>query len=821
MVRWWWFGPAQTHAMIDHDLTAMASAGLGGAELSVVYPMSVDALEPAPYRYLSAEFCDAVRYAADRSYELGLRFDVTVGGGWSYGGPHIDRSLAARHLRWQTIELAPTESRYPIPQAAPGEELVAAYLGPGALESMPADLEVLNGIHAGQELDLSQASDGSSPGTRVLALAWSTPTGQGVKRAPLGGEGYLLDHYSMRATLTHLDAVGTPLLDAAQASGPGRVTAIFCDSLEVHGADWTPDLPTQFHERRGYDLLPILPLLLRADRHPWTENETVRSLRVDLGRTLTELYEENFLAPLHAFARERDVLLRVQGYGKPPAAMASYHGVDLVEGESWGWDGVPPTRWASSAAHALGENVVSSETWTWVASPSLTATPLDLQAEAIEHLSLGITQFIGHGWPSSPEQVPDPGWLFYAAGALSDRNPWWPVMPELTTMLARLGTVARLGEPVRQVGVYVPDAVAYGTLRPGSGSHSADVDLWRATRDAVGPELMGALRSAGYDVDVLDDAALATAAQRHRVVVQAGPAKVSERANKRLRETATSGVVVVPHHGEISEVLAAIAVVVPPDVAPTLTGVLPVHRRLRDGDIFLLLNVSAHVARGPLRLGVERRRWEAWDPTTGAITAIQPGRPVEVPAHGSLVVVGHDAADHDGETPCPSPAAVVRGEGRLTEERQDLAAQWQRGDSPLTLHATVEIPPGATVLVVDCGEATPLPSTGPASRVAGPSYRAGLQPPVGIAVVIEIDGEQQAALWAPPYRREIPVSSGLREITLTAFGSAARTVAGSRVLGGRQDALTRRYGRRFEFQDLDRAPVDQVAGLVEPTLWVR
>ena len=73
-------------------------------------------------------------------------------------------------------------------------------------------------------------------------------------------------------------------------------------------------------------------------------------------------------------------------------------------------------------------SVVSSEIWTWVHSPSFRATPLDLKGEAHEHLLPGINQFIGHGWPYSPRRRSGPGWLFYAAGALDDRNPWWPAM---------------------------------------------------------------------------------------------------------------------------------------------------------------------------------------------------------------------------------------------------------------------------------------------------------------------------------------------------------------------------------------------------------
>ena len=54
--------------------------------------------------------------------------------------------------------------------------------------------------------------------------------------------------------------------------------------------------------------------------------------------------------------------------------------------------------------------MVSSETWSWVTSPSFRARPIDLQGEAHEHLLSGVNQFVGHGWPFSPRDAPDPGW---------------------------------------------------------------------------------------------------------------------------------------------------------------------------------------------------------------------------------------------------------------------------------------------------------------------------------------------------------------------------------------------------------------------------
>jgi hypothetical protein len=102
MMRWWWFGPEVARADIERDLSAMAAAGIGGVEVSYVYP-----LVEHPTRLGSEEFLADLAYAADVAERLGLRFDVTLGSGWSFGGPHIDAAHAARRLRWERREIGP------------------------------------------------------------------------------------------------------------------------------------------------------------------------------------------------------------------------------------------------------------------------------------------------------------------------------------------------------------------------------------------------------------------------------------------------------------------------------------------------------------------------------------------------------------------------------------------------------------------------------------------------------------------------------------------------------------------------------------------
>ncbi len=204
--------------------------------------------------------------------------------------------------------------------------------------------------------------------------------------------------------------------------------------------------------------------------------------------------------------------------------MSSNAAADLPEGEGHQWRELTASRWASSASHLFDKPVASSETWTWLHSPSFRATPLDIKAEADRHFLQGITQLIGHGWPSTPEGEAYPGWRFYAAGVFNDRNPWWIAMPDMSRYLQRVSAVLRQGRPGNDVALYLPvhDGYAHASL--------GKMHLLELVRERLGSEVIGSILDAGYGFDLVDDRALAHHARidgqalaigagRYRVVV--------------------------------------------------------------------------------------------------------------------------------------------------------------------------------------------------------------------------------------------------------------------------------------------------------------
>lgn len=488
MMRWWWFGPAITRTQLEREMRLMKEGGIGGFEVQPVYPLLLDdrqaGIKTLPF--LSDEFLDMLRFTAEKARELGLRFDLTLGSGWPYGGPYVPVGEAAGRLRVERVKTTEGQRRVKVPNAGMGEKLLAAFYGRLQGQAVTPD----------SFKELADLTDGAAwlpegtSGQHEVLFFIASRTGQQVKRPAVGSEGFVMNHFDRAALDNYVKNVGEPMM---KRLGEHRPHAIFCDSLEVYNSDWTGDLLEEFQRRRGYDLRPHLPALV-VD----VGDKTV-SVRRDWGRTLTELFNERFMAPLQAWAKRHGTQLRTQCYGVPAVALSSNAYTDLSEGEGHHWRQLTSTRWAASASHIYNRPVTSSEIWTWLHSPSFRATPLDVKAEADRHFLQGINQLIGHGWPYTAEGVEYPGWRFYAAGVFNDKNPWWIVQPEVSRYLQRLSFLLRQGQPANDVAIYLPNDDAWGRFSNGR------IHMIEVMRELLGQQLIPGVLDAGYNFDFFDD----------------------------------------------------------------------------------------------------------------------------------------------------------------------------------------------------------------------------------------------------------------------------------------------------------------------------
>ncbi len=860
MMRWWWFGPSVTKPELEREMNLMKQGGIGGFEVQPVYPLGLD--DPAHgfhnYPYLSDEFIDALRFTSEKSRELGLRMDLTLGSGWPSGGPHTPITEAAGKLRYEIVSVPEQERRVPLPYIVTGEKLLAAFVAPGTPKNFSASNAREVGDIRGSAVQLPRDL---GEGPHVLLFFIAGRTGMMVKRAAFGAEGFVLDHYDRAAVEDHLAQVGDRLM---QAFGPNPPRAVFCDSLEVYGSDWTSEFLAEFQKRRGYDLKPYLPALISDI------GDKTSAVRHDWGRTLTELFEEQFLVPVEAWARQRHTLFRAQLYGIPPAALSSYRLIDLGEGEGAHWKQFAPTRWASSANHLYGRAVTSSETWTWLHSPPFRATPLDMKAEADVHFLEGINQLVGHGWPYSPPSAASPGWSFYAAAVFNQNNPWWLVMPDITRYLQRISFLLRQGRPVNDVAIYVPTDDAWAAFSTGK------VSIDQAMNGLLGPDLIPSVLEAGYNFDFIDDTAiqqvgkveqgsLSANASRYRIIILPGVQRISVATLRKLEDFARNGGTLIatrrrpslapglegreeqgrqihsivqdlfegpsaPAHfidDERRQLAPLLAKSLAPDVA--FSSPAPdigfVHRSTPFSEIYFLANTGNQRVQTQAVFRVTEMQPEWWDPFTakvyrGGVSHSKDSTTITVdlePYESRVLVFTHrlrpGSAGDGVEASPPEPLdlsvgwKVSFGEAAAPSLMDHLQSWTDNAETRFfsgqaTYEKTFSIPVNtlekAFETTLDFGSGTAVERT----EQRGNGIRAWYEGPVREAAVVFVNGQRAGSVWHPPYTLDVTpfLYPGENTFRIVVANLAINQIAGRALPDYR--LLNLRYGERFTPEDM-------------------
>ena len=863
MMRWWWFGPAVTKPQLEREMRKMKEGGIGGFEVQPVYPLELDdaktGIKTLPY--LSDEFLDALRFTAGKARELGLRFDLTLGSGWPYGGPSVPIAQAAGRLRVERTDVANGAQRVTLPRVGAGEHLIATFVARSlGRNQFSDDAREITDVHDGAAWLPSGLQ-----GANTAFFFISSRSGMQVKRPAVGAEGYVVDHFDAVAIRSYLSNVADPMIKAA---GSNRPYAVFTDSLEVYNSDWTADFLAEFQRRRGYDLKPHLVALATG------AGTDAAAFRRDWGKTLTELFNERFLTPMHEWSSRNGTKLRVQAYGTPAVALSSNALVDLSEGEGGSqWDRLTATRWASSASHIYGRPVTSSETWTWLDSPPFRATPLDMKAEADRHFLAGINQLIGHGWPYSPDSTAYPGWHFYAAAAFNDKNPWWIVMPDVTRYLQRMSFLLRQGQPANDVAIYLPNDDAWASFTNGN------VNLFDVLRQRLGAELCQTLLGTGYNFDFFDDdilkqtgkvenGALRLGSSTYKAVILPNVEHMASETLQKLGDFARGGGVLIATKrvpadnpgflnnaqdrvrlSELSRSLfegaspaarlvadekagltAALNGRLQPDVAfaTAVPEIGFIHRHAGEAEIYFLANTADVAKSVKASFRVKNLKPEWWDPFTGEVTAARVETQtntattvnLELEPYGSRVLVFTNRSlpgARKAQAAVPEPVNISAGwqvsfGSNGVRQRMETLHSWDSDEatkyfSGVAAYENTFVVPDALLrdgldVRLDFGDTRPeMPDAG--ARGAN-GMRATLEAPVRDAAVVYINDQRAGSVWHAPYSLDVRsfLRSGQNRIRIEVANTAMNHMAGHAMPDYR--LLNLRYGERFQVQDLQK-----------------
>lgn len=457
--RWWWMGSAVDEKNIGRLLEEYSAAGLGGVEIAPIY--GAIGYESRYIEYLSPRWMSMLDYTVQKADSLGMGVDLTQGTGWPFGGPQLTPAYAATKLIVQKYGLKNGQGLQEkltvkdTKQAALNPQLLAvtAYNDGGKV------LQLIDKVTADGQLQWTPPA-----GNWVVYAAFGGKTLQKVKRAAPGGEGYTLDHLSPKAVDVYLDR-----FDKAFDGSNRGVRSFYNDSYEVYGANWSPNFFDEFQQRRGYDLRPYLKELLSEEK-----TETVARIKSDYRETMGDMLLENFTTRWTAWTHNKNSLSKNQAHGSTGNLLDLYAAVDIPEAETFGSSYFPipglrrdsadirnvdpdpiMLKFASSAANVQGKPLISSETFTWLGEHFKTSYS-QAKPEVEQVFLSGINHVFYHGVTYSPEDVPWPGWLFYASLNLTPANSLWPHFTALNQYITRTQSVLQSGTADNELLIYWP-----------------------------------------------------------------------------------------------------------------------------------------------------------------------------------------------------------------------------------------------------------------------------------------------------------------------------------------------------------------------------
>lgn len=647
-------------------------------------------------------------------------------------------------------------------------------------------------------------------------LAWQVPEGTWtvlrfgytlndhcrVSTCSEGWEGYALDPFDDNAFRRYWGAVVEPLIADAGPLAGKSLKYLHTDSWEVEVANWTPTLREQFLRRRGYDLLPWLPVI--AGRIVNSRSESNRFLH-DFRRTMGDLAIANHYQLFRDGAHRHGLLIHPESGGPhavPIDAQQCLGFNDAPMSEFWAWSWRHRmgdenrffVKQPASAAHTTGRKLVLAEGFTTI-GPHWQETLWDNLKPAFDKaLCEGLNLLVWHAFVCSPNEQGIPGQQYFAGTHLNPNVTWWAYSEPFFAYINRCQALLQRGRPAADALYY------YGDHVPNFTQHK------RTDPARVQP---------GYDYDVISEEALLT-----RASVRDGRIVLPDGVSYRVLVLPSREVISLPVLRKVSEWAAAGATVVGP-VKPTQAsglkdaaladaevkrladelwgggkvvsgmsvreallaqGVKPdvdfdvpvelassfdfIHRTDGDAEIYLVANRSTNAVSASCSFRVSGKAPELWDAVSGT--------------HRLATFFG----ERDGRVslpldfaPCGSWFVVFREKGSAVREGHGSAVGKKEAKPLLSVNGPWEVTfdpqwggPGK-VTFTDLSDWTDRSDLGIKYYSGTAVYRktidipaADLRPPNSIILdlgsvrelaEVRVNGQACGIVWAPPFRVDI------------------------------------------------------------------
>lgn len=487
-VLWMWMGSNISQQGITRDLEAMKQAGIGGATImslaDTTTPWAGMILKsPTPHIIAFTEpWWAMLRHAASEARRLGLELSLHNCAGYeSSGGTWITPEMSMQEVVWSTQRVTggmrfsgtlkrATVDPHPhalfpdvyIPSLGRVDKPIVAgrqsYYRDIAVIAVPAE-----GVIAKErilELSSKMNADGAiewdcPAGEWNIYRLGHTTTGAMIQPAQWDAMGLECDKMSKEAVSFHVEHVLAGLkTHLGDLLGTG-LTTLYFDSYEAGDPTWTPKMREEFQQRRGYDIVPWLPVL--AGRTIGSEAETGK-FKKDFERTVHDLFRDCYWATPGPLAHAAGLQFAAEPYEGPWEISEVVHYLDTPTVEFWTHDNryspvaVDPVV---TAARIAGRNIIASEAFTTDPKQARwNEHPAWLKPIGDAAFCAGINRFALHHFVQQPwgDQY-QPGNTMGQWGVHFGRNQtWWKPGRAWFTYLWRCQAMLQRGQYVAPAG---------------------------------------------------------------------------------------------------------------------------------------------------------------------------------------------------------------------------------------------------------------------------------------------------------------------------------------------------------------------------------
>jgi len=366
-------------------------------------------------------------------------------------------------------------------------------------------------------------------------------------------------------------------------------------------------------------------------------------------------------------------------------------------------------RFASSAAHVAGHNLIIAESFTWLRNHFHTNLS-HIKAESDQLFLNGINGIYYHGLCYSPMDADWPGWLFYASTQANFRNSIFRDIPVLNRYISRCQSVLQQGRADHDVLLYWPVYDLWMDGGPREIRFSVHNPKW--LKESACGEAASLMVDRGYTFDYISDKQIRRTRVENGALVTEGnaiyrtllvPAARYMKVNtlKHLAELANEGATIlfwkhmpeeVPgwsHHQSRKEELISVLENMPVDsqvmlednleklleiakVSPESMVDVGLHfnrRKMKDHTIYFIANHSAGRVDGWVKLASSCRSALVMDPMTGHTGSARVRQTVD----GPEIVLQMDPGEtrilrvFEAEVPLTGPLPVLGSTGKTLE----------------------------------------------------------------------------------------------------------------------------------------------------------